>query len=70
MDGDDSGMRKLADDSSFAKKMIAGIATGELRGKELDGDGAVNQRVVPANDAAVGADSKSFVDLITSDLHV
>jgi hypothetical protein len=69
MDSDDGWMRKLAYNAGFAKKMSAGFATGELRGKQLNGYGAVDERVMTTNDAAMSANAKSFMNLVAANFH-
>jgi hypothetical protein len=69
MDGDDVRMGKLGDNTRFAEKKVAGVAAGELRTEEFDGNGTVEEGIVAADYAAVGADAESFVNLIATDLH-
>lgn len=68
VNGDDGGMRKLANDAGFAKKTVAGVTACERGGEELDRDGAVNQGIMGADDAAVCACADSFEDLVATDL--
>jgi hypothetical protein len=62
-------VRKLADHPGFAKENVTAVAPSQLRGKEFYGDGTIDERVMPADDAAVGANAESFVNLVTTDLH-
>jgi len=70
VDGDDGRMRELADDAGFAEKASAGFPAGELRREEFDGYKAVNERIMSAHDAAVGASAESFENLVATNLHV
>jgi hypothetical protein len=67
--GDKRRMTELADNASFPKKAIAGFAAGEFGGEQLYRERAVNERVITADDAAVGACADSFKDLVAADLH-
>jgi len=69
MHGDDSRVREFADYPRLAEETIASVATSELRGEELDGYGTINEGIMAANDAAMGTDAESFVDLVAADLH-
>jgi hypothetical protein len=69
MDGDDVRMGKLGDNAGFAQEKVAGIAAGELRREEFDGHGTIEEWIVAADHAAVGAHAESFVNLISADLH-
>ena len=69
MNGDDRGVRELADNAGFAEKASARFAASELRRKKFDGHRAIDERVVGANDTAVSAGAEGFLNLITADLH-
>jgi hypothetical protein len=69
MDGDDAGVRKLADHPGFAKENVTTVAPSEPWGKQFYGDGTIDEGVMTADDAAVGANAESFVNLVTTDLH-
>ena len=69
VDGDDGRMREFSHDAGFAEEAIARFPAGELRREEFDSDKAVNERIVSADDTAVGASAESFENLVATDLH-
>jgi hypothetical protein len=61
-------MGELADHAGLAKEAVARLTAGEFRGEELDGHGTINERVMSANDAAVGTRAEGFENLVAADL--
>jgi hypothetical protein len=57
VDGDDGRVREFTNNSGFAKEACAGIAAGQLGGKELDRHRTVNERIMTTNDATICADA-------------
>ena len=70
VDGDDGRMREFTDDAGFAEKASARFPAGELRREKFDSDKAVNERIVSADDTAMGASAESFENLVATDLHL
>jgi hypothetical protein len=62
-------MGKLGDDTRFTNEKVAGVASREFWRKQFDGYGTVDERIMPADYAAVSAHAESFVNLIAADLH-
>jgi hypothetical protein len=62
-------MGEFADDAGFAKEAVAGIAASKLGGKQFYRDGTIDQRIMAADYATVGADAESFMELVAADLH-
>ena len=69
MQGENAGMRDLSDDARFLEKLLAGFASGDFRGENLDGDDASDERIMRANDAAEGASADGVEDFVTANFH-
>lgn len=67
--GNDGSMGELADDTRLTKKAVPSLATGEFRREKFNGHGAVDERIVAADDTAVSACADGFQDLVATDLH-
>ena len=68
MNSNDGWMRELADHAGFAKEAVARVPAGEFGREKLDGHGAVDERVMAANDSAMGTGAEGFEDLVATDL--
>ena len=62
-------MRDLSDDARFLEKFLAGFASRDLRGENLNRDDASDERVMCANDAAESASADSVKDFVTANFH-